>query len=125
MQWAEHQQPVRAPARWRRSLRCRRSCAVLLSIIGAVLAAAQQGPGTPAAGALPTAPAAHAGQAAMSSAIAERRKQIAGDSAKLLALATDLKAEVDKTTKDTLSLAVVRKAEAIEKLAHAVREGMK
>lgn len=56
---------------------------------------------------------------------AERRKQIADDSAKLLKLATDLKGEVDKTTKDTLSLNVVRKAEEIEKLAHAVKEKMK
>jgi hypothetical protein len=56
---------------------------------------------------------------------AERRKQIADDSARLLKLATDLKAEVDKTTKDTLSLNVIRKADEIEKLAHGVKEKMK
>ena len=56
---------------------------------------------------------------------AERKKQIADDSAKLLKLATDLKTEVDKTTKDTLSLGVIRKAEEIERLAHNVREKMK
>jgi len=56
---------------------------------------------------------------------AERRKQIADDSSKLLKLATDLKAEVDKTTKDTLSLAVIRKADEIERLAHGVKEKMK
>ncbi len=56
---------------------------------------------------------------------AERKKQIADDSAKLLKLATDLKAEVDKTSKDTLSLGVIRKAEEIEKLAHSVKEKMK
>jgi ferric-dicitrate binding protein FerR (iron transport regulator) len=56
---------------------------------------------------------------------AERRKQIAEDSAKLLKLATDLKTEVDKTTKDTLSLSVIRKAGEIEKLAHNVKEKMK
>ena len=56
---------------------------------------------------------------------AERRKQIADDSAKLLKLATDLKTEVDKTTKDTLSLGVIRKADEIEKLAHNVKEKMK
>ena len=56
---------------------------------------------------------------------AERRKQIADDSAKLLKLATDLKAEVDKTTKDTLSLNVIRKADEIERLAHNVKEKMK
>jgi hypothetical protein len=56
---------------------------------------------------------------------AERKKQIAEDSAKLLKLATDLKAEVEKTNKDTLSLTVIRKADEIERLAHAVKEKMK
>jgi hypothetical protein len=56
---------------------------------------------------------------------AERKKQIADDSAKLLKLATDLKAEVDKTSKDTLSINVIRKADEIEKLAHSVKEKMK
>ncbi len=56
---------------------------------------------------------------------AERKKQIAEDSARLLKLANDLKAEVDKTSKDTLSLTVIRKADEIEKLAHAVKEKMK
>lgn len=56
---------------------------------------------------------------------AERRKQIADDSATLLKLATDLKAEVDKTNKDTLSISVIKKAEAIEKLARSVKEKMK
>jgi hypothetical protein len=56
---------------------------------------------------------------------AERKKQIADDSAKLLKLATDLKAEVDKTSKDTLSVNVIRKADEIEKLAHSVKEKMK
>jgi len=56
---------------------------------------------------------------------AERKKEIADDSSKLLKLATDLKTEVDKTNKDTLSLNVIRKADAIEKLAHDVKEKMK
>jgi len=55
----------------------------------------------------------------------ERRKQIGEDSAKLLKLATELKTEVDKSNKDTLSLGVIRKAEEIEKLAHSVKEKMK
>jgi hypothetical protein len=55
----------------------------------------------------------------------ERRKQLADDSARLVKLATDLKTEVDKTTKDTLSLSVIRKADEIEKLAHSVKEKMK
>ncbi len=56
---------------------------------------------------------------------AERRRQIADESARLLKLATDLKAEVDKTTKDTLSLEVIRKADAIERFAHDVKEKKK
>ena len=55
----------------------------------------------------------------------ERKRQITDDSALLLKLATDLKAEVDKTGKDTLSLGVIRKADEIERLAHAVKEKMK
>ena len=56
---------------------------------------------------------------------AERQKQMTDDTAKLLSLATELKAEMDKTNKDTLSIGVVRKAEQIEKLAKSVRERMK
>lgn len=56
---------------------------------------------------------------------AERKKQIADDSAKLLKLAIDLKAEVDKTNKDMLSLNVIRKADEIERLARGVKEKMK
>jgi hypothetical protein len=55
---------------------------------------------------------------------AERKKQINSESAKLLKLATELKAEVDKTDKDTLSVGVIRKADEIEKLAHSVKEKM-
>ena len=56
---------------------------------------------------------------------AQRKKQIADDSAMLLKLATDLKDEVDKTNKDTLSITVIRKADAVEKLAHSLKEKMK
>ena len=50
---------------------------------------------------------------------------LAEDSAKLVKLASDLKAEVDKTNKDMLDLRVIRKADEIERLAHSVREKMK
>lgn len=43
--------------------------------------------------------------------------------ADLLQLATALKAEVDKSTKDMLSVTVVRKADEIEELARKVRLG--
>jgi hypothetical protein len=45
----------------------------------------------------------------------------ADDSARLLELANQLKAEMGKATKDELSVSVVRKAEAIERLAHQMR----
>ena len=56
---------------------------------------------------------------------AQHTRQIADDSARLLKLATDLKAEVDKTNKNTLSLRVIRTADELEHLAHSVREKMK
>ena len=55
----------------------------------------------------------------------DRKKQIANESAQLLDMALALKAEVDKTTKDTLSLNVIKKADEIEKLAKQVKEKMK
>ena len=54
-----------------------------------------------------------------------RKDQIAADSAKLFQLANELKAEMDKSTKDTLSLSVMKKAEEVEKLAHKVRDEMR
>jgi len=53
----------------------------------------------------------------------EDKQEVASEAADLLKMATALKAEVDKTTKDTLSLTVVRKAGEIEQLAHKVRLG--
>ena len=55
----------------------------------------------------------------------DRQKRLVADTQKLLALATELKADVDKTNKDTLSVDVVKKADEIEKLAHSVKEKMK
>jgi hypothetical protein len=55
----------------------------------------------------------------------ERQKQLVSDTQKLLALAQELKVDVDKSNKDTLSLDVIRKADEIEKLAHSVKEKMK
>jgi hypothetical protein len=56
---------------------------------------------------------------------AERKRQLTDDSVHLLKLANELKAEVDKTDKDTLSISVIRKADEIERLAHVVKEKMK
>ena len=51
--------------------------------------------------------------------------QLAADSAALLQLAQELKAEVDKTNKDTLSVSVIRKATEIEKMARNLKEQMR
>jgi hypothetical protein len=55
----------------------------------------------------------------------DRQKRIVDDTAKLLTLANELKLDVDKTDKNTLSLDVIKKADEIEKLAHNVKERMK
>ena len=55
----------------------------------------------------------------------QRKDQLTADTAKLLQLANELKAEMDKSTKDTLSVSVLKKAEQVEKLAHKVRDEMK
>lgn len=55
----------------------------------------------------------------------QRQDQIIADSAKLLALAQELKAEVDKSNKNTLALNVVKKAEEIEKLSKSIKERMR
>jgi hypothetical protein len=112
MIFASRQEPtVCGRARPRTRLLKRVSAAAVF--LAALLASAQQ----PAPQAAP--------QPAADSANAARKKEIADDSAKMLKLATDLKTEVDKTDKDTLSLSVIRKAGEIEKLAHSVKEMMK
>jgi hypothetical protein len=55
----------------------------------------------------------------------DRQRQIVADADKLLALAKQLKAEVDKSNKDQLSLSVVDTAGQIEKLAKSVKERMR
>jgi len=55
----------------------------------------------------------------------ERQKKLVADTDKLLALATELKTDVDKTNQNILSMDVIKKAEEIEKLAHSVKERMK
>lgn len=55
----------------------------------------------------------------------ERQQEIKKDTDKLLQLATELKQSVDKSTENTLSLDVIKKAEQIEKLAKTVKDKMK
>jgi hypothetical protein len=55
----------------------------------------------------------------------ERQAALKRDTEKLLKLSTELKAYVDKSNENMLSMDVIRKAEEIEKLAHSVKEKMK
>ncbi len=54
----------------------------------------------------------------------ERRKKLVADTERLLELSTELKTEVDKSTKNELSVTVVQKAAEIERLAHDVKARM-
>ena len=56
---------------------------------------------------------------------AERKRQLDEDTARLLKLAADLNAELEKTGEAEVPLTVSARIEMIEKLAHAVREKMK
>lgn len=56
---------------------------------------------------------------------AARQKEIVKDTDKLLDLALELKSDVNKANKDTLSLDVIKKADEIERLAHSVKEKMR
>jgi nitric oxide reductase activation protein len=55
----------------------------------------------------------------------ERAAAVKSDTEKLLKLAVELKASVDKSNENVLSVDVIKKAEEIEKLAHSVKDKMK
>ncbi len=54
-----------------------------------------------------------------------REAEITAEAQKLYQLAQELKVEVDKSNKDTLSLAVIKKAAEIEKLARTLKQNMR
>ncbi len=55
----------------------------------------------------------------------KRQQDLKKDTDKLLELATELKQYVDKTNENMLSVDVIKKAEAIEKLARSVKDKMR
>ena len=55
----------------------------------------------------------------------ERQAALKSDTEKLLKLAEELKASVDKSSASVLSVEVLKKAEEIEKLARSVKDKMK
>jgi hypothetical protein len=57
--------------------------------------------------------------------LATRQKKLVADTDRLLALAADLKAQVDKSpAANTLSVDEIKKADEIEKLAHSVKQDL-
>ena len=104
--------------------------AALVLVTGAAQGGPQQQPAPAADKALPVPAASPSAQGASPSvrgkkqdaATMQRKKDLTDESATLLTLAMALKAEVDKTNKDTLSINVIRKADQIEKLARNVKE---
>lgn len=57
--------------------------------------------------------------------LAERQRRVAADTAKLVQLTNELKAQVEQAPKDQISLEMVRKAAEIEKLAHDLNGWLK
>ncbi|HEV3315547.1 MAG TPA: hypothetical protein VG488_01210 [Candidatus Angelobacter sp.] len=55
----------------------------------------------------------------------KRQDEIRQDTQKLFQLASDLKAAVEKTDENVMSLEVIKKAEEVEKLAKKVKEKMR
>jgi hypothetical protein len=54
-----------------------------------------------------------------------RQAQLRADTERLYQLTEELKAEVAKSNKDTLSISVIKKADEVEKLAKSLKERMK
>jgi hypothetical protein len=118
------------------------SCALLMLVVLATLARAQsaaaQSPApaqqqnspttAPSSAQKPADPDSKAGDAASLKPMSPkeaREAQIVADTNKLYELAQELQAEVAKSGKNTLSLAVVKKAAEVEKLARSLKERMK
>ena len=107
----------------------RLACTILVIVALAPMVAGTQQPAPQAAAQPPAAQAAANVEVAANNQPpaapqTAKQKQLADDTAKLLQLANELKAEMDKSSKDTLSLNVMKKAEQVEKLAHKVRDEM-
>ncbi len=52
----------------------------------------------------------------------QKRADLLADTEKLYQLTQELKAEVAKSNKDTLSVSVVKKAQEVERLAKSIKE---
>ena len=56
---------------------------------------------------------------------AQRKRELTADSEKLLKMATELKDELDKTDKDVFPVGSVHKIDAIDKLAHQMKDRLR
>ena len=92
------------------------SCVIALGLLAASLALTQTTPVPQSA--VPIHPSALPQQTPPQNSYLE-------DSANLNKMAIELKQEIDKSSKDQLSLSVIRKAEALEKLAHSLKQRMR
>ncbi|HEY0795545.1 MAG TPA: hypothetical protein VGD64_07170 [Acidisarcina sp.] len=89
-------------------------------------AADQSGTTAEAPSAKPASPEAPpAVSTAPSSPEAARQARLVADTARLYKLAQELKVEVDKSSKDTMSVAVIKKAAEVEALARDLKERLK
>lgn len=87
-------------------------------------------PGIPSAGANDAASPSDPGMRRMTEAMAVKRnnlrqQQIVSDTAHLLELAQKLNDQVSKSSKNELSVSVVKEADEIEKLAKSIKEKMR
>jgi hypothetical protein len=109
------------------------------------VAAQQQNPGAPPSSqgiSVPTRPSSHMPDMATSDAAPDpmraemrekmirtaneqRHKKMLDDANKMVQLANELKADVEKAQNDELSVGVLKKAAEVEKLAHDVQQRMK
>jgi hypothetical protein len=98
--------------------------AAVVSVSATNLASAQTaatGPATTTAAKTDT----KSGSAAKQTPKEAREAEIAAQTQQLYQLAQELKVEVDKSDKNTLSLAVIKKAAEIEKLARTLKENLR
>lgn len=101
------------PTGWHR---CRFSVGAAIALLAVALPCSGQNPAPVTAQPVP---------AASLSAKEARDAKIVADAEKLYQLALDLKVEVDKSNKDTVSLTVAKRAAELEKLAKTLKQEMR
>jgi len=93
-------------------------------LLSLCITAFAQSPSGDAAKPQPTTPATATDQKSMTPA-EKRRADLQADTERLYKLTQELKAEVDKSNKDTLSVSVIKKAQEVERLARSIKERSK